>query len=916
LLLLLRCSAPGPLRRLSMAADAAKQIKALRRLLATKGKLEDIDVKQVSDGLRSEALGVIEAAVDVCTARAGVECAAPLSHAWPRAPPTALPLMAAALVVAARDSGDAAMLLRLASSRHDGGSEIAAAVADELRLRPKSWAGLRPFAVNFLLNGSGVDAQLASVAVSDAYARVQLHEAAVRAASADPQSVRDVGLLPLCYAGGEAGDGWSWIGMALQQLQSATLGHGSETGDGARMLLQQLLPRLCLHHALELALAHRSAVPPLRLLGETLAGADQASLPAAVLRQLLLAAAHLLCLLPGVKERELLLKVLQQLCAAGTLQACEAPLLALLISAVLREQHSADGGGTAAKLEAERLLPSLVSAMSQAKPLTAEAVASMTQIVPLSAWVGRTHDLAAGLWRCWATLDGLVDGGSEATAASELEQWFHAAASAARHVGDSSQQAMVGVCSASLLLHSSAVARLVAIGMLRRASEQHSTPDGAAMTYLAVALHALQAGAAADPSPSGATAQVALLHLIPVTGALSSKAAQATFRFLKQLLFGGMNIDVCCTLLCTFWLARRESSGADEVMEALAGAVRSAAAATIPKSAEMEAHSAMVAAGRTHCLSCRTEVATADVCVVCGAPPAALGAPSGAVAAAPVAAGACLLRVCEAAPHEGLSFIATIMELLALGRSTGGSTAPMALECLATMAEAGELAPLPLLALLRTTFGVDPANSLSPQQAGGSSTAWATAIYGSGDGQSDAGGAALVRCLACVAEEYRLPIETADEEETDKQKSASTPELSSSDGVGDAVKEEYDAAVASVAAFEEVMAAFSDALQGGGGRFPVGRSRTRAQIFDAVTQFVRDGIEAECLAPLTQGTAAATLLQQEILSASSAAAAAGSRPGAKAEEDGVGGTWESAAACEAYVVAILEVQALSCWRSV
>ena len=110
------------------------------------------------------------------------------------------------------------------------------------------------------------------------------------------------------------------------------------------------------------------------------------------------------------------------------------------------------------------------------------------------------------------------------------------------------------------------------------------------------------------------------------------------------------------------------------------------------------------------------------------------------------------------------------------------------------------------------------------------------------------------------------------------------------------------------------MAAFSDALQGGGGRFPVGRSRTRAQIFDAVTQFVRDGIEAECLAPLTQGTAAATLLQQEILSASSAAA--GGRPGAKAEEDGVGGTWESAAACEAYVVAILEVQAASCWRSV
>lgn len=37
------------------------------------------------------------------------------------------------------------------------------------------------------------------------------------------------------------------------------------------------------------------------------------------------------------------------------------------------------------------------------------------------------------------------------------------------------------------------------------------------------------------------------------------------FRFLKQLLFGGLNIDVCVTLLTTLWLARRESTGAEEV---------------------------------------------------------------------------------------------------------------------------------------------------------------------------------------------------------------------------------------------------------------------------------------------------------------------------------------------------------------
>ena len=886
-------------RNCGMAAEAAKQVKALRRLLDAPG-LDDIAIKSVSEGLRSDVLGVVEAAAEVCSAHAGAGVAAPLSHAWPRAPPPALPVMAVGLVTAAQKTGDGGMLMRLASSRPDGGGELAAAVSEALELRPESWASMRAFVVNFLFHGSGLDAQherTVGVAVSDAYARVRLHEAAVNAASANLDSVRDVALLPLCYAGGgDSAEGWSWINTSLQQLRVAS---SRTTGNDGSQVLRLLLPRLCVHSALELALAHRSAIPPLRLLGEALSSSAGAT-SVSGLQQLLVASVHLLCLLPGVRERELLLKALQQLAAAGTLRTCEAPMLGILVAAVMREQHSGDGAGTAAKLEAERLLPSLVKALSEAKPASSAGVESMTKIEPLSAWLGRTQHIATGLWRCWATLDALDSGGSQADATREMETWFSSASKAAMHVGDAPQQSMVGICSASLLLHRSNAARLVVISVLRRSAQSDLVPASGAMGYLAVALQALQVGVDTDAAgASRGSAQAALLHLIPVIGALSGSAARATFRFLKQLLFGGLNIDVCCTLLCTFWLARRNASGADEVFDALSGAIRSAAAATAVTPAEMQAHSAMMETGRTYCLACRTEVSASVTggCPLCGSQQSAMATDPRPVAAAPVAAAACLLRVCEAAPHEGLPFIATIMALLAHGRANCASTAPIALECLATMTEAGELAPLALVKLLRTTFDVRSDTG----------SGWASALYGTGSGQSDAGGAALVRCLACVVDEYRLPVESLAEGE-DNQKAqdsvAAEPPADDEHQERDAIKKEYDEAVVSVAAFEEVVAALSRGLLTK--EFPAGRSGTRAQIFDTLRQFVENAVDAECLRNLTQGVGAAELLRQEITSAATAAVGG---------TDGVAATWESVAACESYVVAVLHAQAESCWRS-
>lgn len=886
-----------------MAASdgTTKQLKALRRLLDVPA-LDDIGVKALSDGLRSDHLPVVEAALAVCAVQdKSRQVSAPLSHAWPRAPVPALPLMAGGLVAAARKTGDSAMLLRLAASRRDGGGELAAAVCEELELQPESWAIMRAFVANFLLHGSGLDDQQGhqvGVAVSDAYARVRLHEAAINAAATNLRSIRDVALLQLCFAGGgESGEGWSWIDIALQQLDVAS--RRSKDNDGAQTL-RLLLPRLCLHNAMELALAQRSAVPPLRLLGQALSSCTQ-TMAAPAVNQLLITTVHLLCVLPGMRERELLLKALQQLAEAGILKACEAPMVALLAAAVLREQHNGDGTGNAAKLQAEQLLPVLFAALSEARAVSSAAVESMSQMEPLSAWVGRTHHNVTGLWRCWATLDRVDSDGSQAEAVHELETWFRTAYTAVKRVGDTPQQSMLAICSASLLLHGSDSARLVSISMLRRSSQRHLVHANAAMVYLAVALQVLQANAAVDVAGSShSSAQAALLHLIPVVGALSGSAARATFRFLQQLLFGGMTIDVCCSLLCTFWLARQNTSGADEVFDALSGAIRCAAAATIVTPAERKAHSAMIEAGRTHCLACRTEVPASETesCQLCGSQLTAIAADPQPIAAAPVTAAACLLRVCEAVPHHGLPFIATIMDLLAHGRSTAGSTAPIALECLATMAEAGELAPLPLLKLLRTSFDVTVDTG----------SGWASALYGAGSGQSDAGGAALVRCLACVAHEYRLPVEiTAEAEDGQKAQEPAAEDLADADqeggGYEHAAKEEYDAAVASVAAFEEVVAAFSGALLRKD--FPAGRSRTRAQIFDALRQFVDDGMDAECLQPLTQGVGAAEILREEVLSADSGYAAT----------DGVGGTWESAAACESYVVAVLQLQAGSCWRS-
>lgn len=55
---------------------------------------------------------------------------------------------------------------------------------------------------------------------------------------------------------------------------------------------------------------------------------------------------------------------------------------------------SAESSGSAAKLEAERLLPTLVGALSAAKPLVGGTTTS--EVVPMSAWVGRAQSAAMG----------------------------------------------------------------------------------------------------------------------------------------------------------------------------------------------------------------------------------------------------------------------------------------------------------------------------------------------------------------------------------------------------------------------------------------------------------------------------------------------------------------------------------------
>lgn len=305
-----------------------QQVKALRKLQPQ--GLDDVAIKVLSDGLRSEGLGVVEAALDVCAAHTGGATAAPLSHAWPRAPAAALPMMAAALVEAAKRSDDGgAMLLRLTASRPDGGgaADLAAAVSVSLAVSQgaaaagAAWPKLRSFALNFLFHGSG--SAEGYYAAADAYARVELHSAALAAVRGDPQLLADVALLPLCYCGGGVnGDGWGWIFAALRELSSGE-GLGLKRGDA---LLQQ---QLCVNHALELALANRSALPPLRLLSSR--GGTRATA-----QRLLVAAAHLLCVLPGVAERATLLRWLKAECAFAE---CEQPLVALMIAVTLREMH-------------------------------------------------------------------------------------------------------------------------------------------------------------------------------------------------------------------------------------------------------------------------------------------------------------------------------------------------------------------------------------------------------------------------------------------------------------------------------------------------------------------------------------------------------------------------------------------------
>ena len=438
-----------------------KLLRALRKL-DPGGGLDEVGAKTLSDGLRSEALPVVEAALAVCAAARGAGgTAAPLAHAWPRAPAAALPLMAAALVEVALQTADSGMLLRLTPSRADGGVELAAAVADRLREPGAEWGVLRPFVVGFLFRGTGGGE--AWQAAGDAYARVQLHDAALRA----PRAGRHVALLPLCYGAG--GSGWEWAATALRQLLAAGV-----SVDGA-----SLLPELCVHHAMELAEAGRSSLPALRLLAGCTIDTAASGSAEATRRRLLIAAVHLLLSLSGAAERAALLRWLREAIGAGL--APEPPLLALLIAAVLRTQHS--DGPNAATAEAEAMLPSLVSALSAAGTKPPAAAAASAQ--PLTSSCARPQRIAEGFCRSWHEMQA-------ADASAAMEAWFSQGCETAQHVGDTSTLTMIAVCSAALFLHPAPRARLAAMAMVQSSYEARSAAvEVTSMTHLPMVLHAL-----------------------------------------------------------------------------------------------------------------------------------------------------------------------------------------------------------------------------------------------------------------------------------------------------------------------------------------------------------------------------------------------------------------------------------------
>ena len=209
------------------------------------------------------------------------------------------------------------------------------------------------------------------------------------------------------------------------------------------------------------ALVMGESLNPLKLAGCTIGTAASGSAEV-TRRRLLIAAVHLLLSLSGAAERAALLRWLREAMGAGL--APEPPLLALLIAAVLRTQHS--DGPNAATAEAEATLPSLVSALSAAgtKPPAGSAAASAQ---PLTSCCARPQRIAEGFCRSWHEMQA-------ADASAAMEAWFTQGCETAQHVGDASTLTMIAVCSAALFLHPAPRARLAAMAMVQSSYEARS----------------------------------------------------------------------------------------------------------------------------------------------------------------------------------------------------------------------------------------------------------------------------------------------------------------------------------------------------------------------------------------------------------------------------------------------------------
>jgi hypothetical protein len=454
-------------------------------------------------------------------------------------------------------------------------------------------------------------------------------------------------LLTRCYS--TQTTGWPWTTVAMRDIATVSSvgveevdGGDGEAGDAAA---------LCLVHALELVHARRSALPALRLLRQPPALAPAHAPQQSVTRDAtdastmvtgsealvcaLFCAGHLLGALPAAAERLVLLQWLRAtLMSQRHRFVTWRPLASFLIAAILHEQHSSEGRATSeVGLAVVEMLD--VARSSSVDPAKDAPINSMD--FDKKGWLGR---VSAELARPFAIMDRFWSSWWHCftNPAETVRHWFETGDMGAARVGDGPSVTTGAACSVAFLFHPCATTRRrVAKGLAE------SDPDGElASMYLPTVLHAL------NTEDNSATA-VALLHQIP---ALSTrrKAAIVAFRYLQQLLNGGMSIGLCTILLAKLWRARSGSSGHDDIFAVLNSAIRCA-------------------------------VASSDV-------------------EHQVAAAKAIEIVCHQSPQAGIALVAPCCNLL---QAACGAPS-IAVNCLALLCQAQELRCLPVIHLLQRSL--------------------------------------------------------------------------------------------------------------------------------------------------------------------------------------------------------------------